>query len=420
MLSERGGPVADAEELGRILWFVALDDDVSWLDRLNEMFAGRDDVRMAGGTCLVREVPRLAVDNGADLLLVADQFAGHSGMAAAGALARQLPAVRVYLMASSPTATLWEEARRRGVAGVLPKPFAAEDLVRRLRDDLDAERRAKQALAPPSAPLPPSVSAADAPRAIAVFSFKGGVGKSLIAANLAVAAAAPSCPQRRQVVFVDGEEGAGTAPTLLGATGRPTLLDWAEYEGERQVDPGIALQRLAQLRCGLHCLFAPGSLDQAVSGALMDTVLATLRGMFALVVVDCAPQVTESVLAAIRQCTVLLLVVEPTLDCLDKVRRGLGALRGAGVGLGKAHVLINQGRPGAGEYAPVEVREALGLPVLGRIPFDAGVRRAVNRRQPLALAAARGPFMDSLLRAVAGVLPGVRPEPGLPRWVPRR
>lgn len=411
--------MALAEEMGRALWFVALDDDAAWLDQINERFVGCEDLRMAGGTSQVQDVRRLVAENGADIILVDHGLAGESGVVVAGALAKQLPAVRVYVMAESPTRVLWEDARRRGVRGVIRKPFTPDGLVRRIREDMDAEARQTDALeeAPAAAygaNVPAGIRAPgiEPPRTIAVFSFKGGVGKSLVAANLAVAAASPASRQRRQVALVDAEEGVGTLPTLLGVVGRPTLLDWSEYDGERGVDPAIAMRKLGQLKCGLHCVFAPGDLERTVSGSLITTVLTTLRGMFSLVVVDCAPQVTPAVLAVLQQCTTLLLVVEPTLDCLDKVRRGVSALEAAGIGLAKLRVLVNQNRPGAGDYTPAEVREALGLQVLGRLPFDADAKRCVNRRQPLAIASDHGPFMTALGRSLSGILPGLGRTPG--------
>lgn len=410
--------MALADEIGRALWFVALDDDPKWLDQLGDAFVGSEDLRMAGGTGQEGDVPRLVAENGADLLLVDHGLAGRSGLLVGAGLAKRLPAVRVYLMAESPTADLWQEARRRGLRGVVKKPFDAATLVRRVREDLEIETRVTAGLAagpvvggePGAAP-----AGSEPPRSIAVFSFKGGVGKSLVAVSLALAAGAPTSRRRRSVVLVDAEEGVGSTATLLGAVPRPTLLDWAEYRGERQVDPAIAMRKLAETKAGLHCLFAPGELDQSVDRELMETVLGTLPRLFGLVVVDCAPAVTEAVYAALQAATTVLLVVEPTLDCLDKVRKGVQSLLGAGLGPGKCRLLVNRSRPGSGDFSAAEVREALGLQVLGSLPFDPAAKRSGNRRRPLALEAPRGPFMTALTRSMDGMLPGIGPGGG-GRW----
>jgi len=400
--------VALADELGQPLWFVVLDDDAQWRDQVNDMFLRSGDLRMAGGTGQAADVERLVRDNGADLILVDHGLSRRSGLAVAADLARRLPAVRVYLTAHAPTRELWEEARRRGLRGVVRKPFDAPGLGARIREDLELDSRLTDSLveAGPRG-LPAAAPAPEPPRTVAVFSFKGGVGKSLISVNLAVAAGSPTGRCRRTVALVDAEEGVGSTAALLGVVGRPTLLDWAEYCGERQIDPAIAARKLAQTRFGLSCLFAPGQLDQAVEPELMETVLLTLPRMFGLTVVDCAPTVTPAVLVALRAATTVLLVVEPTLDCLDKARKGMAALAAAGIGMSKLRALVNQNRPGAGDFTAAEVREALSLQVLGTLPFDPGAKRAANRRRPVACEAPRGPFMRALCRALQALLPGL-------------
>lgn len=404
-----------ADELGQPVWFIALDDDADWLERLHEMFLGSGDLRCAGTTSRVDDVARLVRDNGAEVILVDHGLGGRSGLAVAGEFARRLPSVRVYLMTESPTRQLWEEARRHALRGVVRKPFQAADLTARLRDDLELDARVVADLETRPArgqrAVPPA--AVEGPRTIAVFAFKGGVGKSLLATSLALAAGSPAARRRRSVVLVDGEEGVGSVGVLLGVVARPTLLDWADWSGERQVDPAIAATRLAETRYGIRCLFAPGEMDRSVDRALMETVLATLPRMTALTVVDCAPAVTAAVLGALEAATTVALVVEPTLDCLEKTRKGLQALSAAGVGTGKFRLVVNVPRPGGGDYTPAEVREALGLQVLGTLPFDPAAKRAANRRRPLALESPRGPFVSGLCRCFAGLLPGIGEGPGL-------
>lgn len=400
--------MAIADELGQPVWFVALDDDGAWLEQLQGMFLGSRDLRCAGGTSRVEDVTRLVRDNGADVVLVDHGLAGRSGLGVAGDLARRLPSVRVYVMTESPTRELWEEARRRAVRGVVKKPFDVAALVARIREDMEVDARVVADLdAHPPASARSAPPDTEGPRTIAVFSFKGGVGKSLVATSLALAAGSPAARRRRSAVLVDAEEGVGSAGVLLGVVARPTLLDWADWRGERQVDPAIAACKLAETRYGIRCLFAPGEMDRSVDRSLMETVLSTLPRMVAVTVVDCAPSVSAAVLAALEAATNVALVVEPTLDCLEKARKGLQALAAAGVGIGKFRVVVNIPRPGGGDYTPAEVREALGLQVLGALPFDLAAKRAANRRRPLAVEAPRGAFMTGIGRLFDGILPGL-------------
>jgi MinD-like ATPase involved in chromosome partitioning or flagellar assembly len=391
-------------------WFVVLDEDERWRERLGPLFQGAGGPRLAGAAAAAADAERLVRENGADVLLVDESAARGAGLALAGSLARRLPSVRVYLTTGRPTRELWDEARRGGLRGLMPKPFDAEALRRRLEEDEELDRRVADSLlqggGPPAQAGAPG-AAPEAPRTIAVCSFKGGVGKSLIALNLGLAAASPGARRRRSAVLLDADDGLGSTAALLGVPGRPTLEDWSEYRGERSVDPAIASRMVAQTRFGLACVFAPGEADHSADGELVDTVLSSLARMFALVVVDCAPAVTPAVLAALRAATTILLVVEPTLDCLDRARRGLAALTAAGLGSDGVRVLCNQNRPGPGDFTPAECREALGLQVLGSLPFDLGAKRACNRCRPLACAAPRGPFMRALGRAVEPLLPGI-------------
>ncbi len=408
-----------AEDLGQPTWFVALDEDPQWRSALESLFCGDADLRLAGACEQPEDAVRLLRDNGADLLLVSRLVCRGTGLESASELARRLPEVRVYLTDPSPTRETWEEARRLGLHGVLKKPFDAQILGHRLREDREMAARSTEGLrspldTPASGPAPCPVP----PVTLAVFSFKGGVGKSLVAVSLAEAAVASTARHRRSCVLVDAEEGVGSVATLLGVAPRPNLLDWDEYRGERHVDPAIALRKLAATRSGLHCLFAPGEADLAPDPELLETVLLTLSRMFSLVVADCGAQVSAGVHRVLQLSTLVLVVVEPSLDCLDRVRRGCAALAASGLPLNKFRVLVNRAHPGAGDFSPAEVRQALGLPILGALPFDPAAKRAANRRRSLASEAPHGLLMTALTHALEAQLPGLA-EAGTRPWAPR-
>jgi MinD-like ATPase involved in chromosome partitioning or flagellar assembly/DNA-binding NarL/FixJ family response regulator len=408
----------EASDERRPLWFVVLDEDRPERERIERLFLGDGDLRLAGGAAHVEDAVRLVRENGADVVLVDHGLAQRPGLEAAGALAQRLPAVRVYLATPHPSRELWDEARRRGIRGLVRKPYDPETLARTVREDLQAEAWVARDLGPAEqkpAPTPEGAVGGSAPETLAVFSFKGGVGKSLVSVSLALQAASATSRRRRSCVLVDAEDGVGSTAALLGVAPTPSVLDWGEYRGERQVDPAIAMRMLAETRTGLHCLFAPSEADRGPDAALLDTVLGTLSRMFALVVVDCAAQPTEAVLRVLQLATGAVLVVEPALDCLERVHAGTLALERAGIALSKFRVLVNRNRPGAGDFSAAEVREALGLPVLGTLPFDPAAKRAANQHRPLAREAPHGPFMTALRRAMEAELPGIAEARGVRR-----
>lgn len=266
----------------------------------------------------------------------------------------------------------------------------------RERDDQAAALRRLMQAAPPA---PADTQPPRASRSVAIASGKGGVGKTTIAVNLALALAA----ERRRTTLLDGDLGLANADVLLGMVVRSHLGHVAEGSrrmdeivveapgGVRLIPGGAGLSRLADLE--------PHALHD-----LLHQLEAVERDSDVLVI-DCGAGVHQSVLTLLESADLALIVAtpEPTsiTDAYALVKcLVLDGRRGPDRGLG---LVVNRATD---EREALQVHARLSavctrflgvpLPLTGWIAEDDAAGRAVRARTPLLTAAPRAAASQSL------------------------
>lgn len=156
--------------------------------------------------------------------------------------------------------------------------------------------------APPGRPARPAI------RAIAVASGKGGVGKTNVVANLAVALRR----QGQRVIVVDADLGLANLDVLLGLSPRRTLRD--VLAGRCTVD-----EIVVEGPEGLHLIPAASGFEELTSlGAGERLVLLneidSLEGKYDFMLIDVAAGISSNVLyfAMAAQEVLVVLTPEPT------------------------------------------------------------------------------------------------------------
>ncbi|PZN12992.1 MAG: hypothetical protein DIU69_01905 [Bacillota bacterium] len=405
---------------GEPVRMVLLDDDTSFCEALAAAVYGHEELQLLSYTTDPREIDEIIRTQAPDVVLVDHGLGRESGLRVGERIAKSNPAVMVFLVTDSASRELWKQAVASGLRDIIRKPpmmgreemgrWVNEELRQAILDAVETERRQLARVDDRKKGEEGGgavVRAPAAPRVVAVWSAKGGAGKTTIAVNLALWAQANPI-SKVPTALVDLEEGAGATHALLGVPPRPTLLDWLDYADDDEVDPAAVAQRVAQHTTGLHCVFAPDSLVQTaqVTGKLARTVIRSLRATHGLVVVDCPPTVTEPVGAAMEIATVVLVIVPPELPAINKIQRALEDLGQQGLDMTKVRILINR-MPHRAAIAEGEIARALPWVVVGSIPEDPGLHLAANRYRPPALHNPGGPFMTGLRKAVAKILPGM-------------
>jgi ATP-binding protein involved in chromosome partitioning len=235
---------------------------------------------------------------------------------------------------------------------------------------------------------------------IAIGSGKGGVGKSTVAANLAIALARAG----KKVGLIDADVYGPSQPTLLGKHDKPTALNEKLIPVEAQ---GIRFLSLGQLVSPGHALAWRGPM---ATGALNNLIEADW-GDAELLLVDLPPGTGDVQLSLIQRARPAGAVIVSTPQDLSLIdaRRAVDLFGKTSVPvLGLIENMATYVCPhcgaashpfgsGGAEAAAAE----MGVPFLGRLPLSLAIREASDAGRPPA--AGEGPEAE-VFAALAGKL----------------
>ncbi|MBV9528913.1 Mrp/NBP35 family ATP-binding protein [Sphingomonas sp.] len=250
-----------------------------------------------------------------------------------------------------------------------------------------------------------AITAAEPSRTIvAVGSGKGGVGKSTVAANLAIAIARSG----RKVGLVDADVYGPSQPTLLGTSERPTAADEKLIPVEAH---GLRFLSLGHLVSPGHALAWRGPMATGALAKLMDADWGDTE----ILVVDMPPGTGDVQLSLIQKSRPAGAVIVSTPQDLSLIdaRRAVDLFNKMSVPvLGLVENMATYTCPHCGEASHpfgtggAETAAAeLGIPFLGRLPLSLAIREASDAGTPPA--ASDGPDAEAFAAIAAKLLAAV-------------
>ena len=251
------------------------------------------------------------------------------------------------------------------------------------RDALEAAVRAAAAAVPGVEEVRVAVTAERTRRKlIAVASGKGGVGKSTVAANLAVALAKSG----RRTGLVDADIYGPSQPRLMATIERPQARDKVLLPVPTPY--GVPMLSMGMLVEGGRALAWRGPMAAGALGQLIEADW----GATELLVIDLPPGTGDVQLTMIQKYTPAgaVIVSTPQDLALIDAQRAADLFDKAGVPiLGLIENMAGYACPHCGEVSDpfgrggAEAEAArLGAPFLGRVPLDIAIRRASDAGEP--------------------------------------
>jgi len=197
---------------------------------------------------------------------------------------------------------------------------------------------------------------------VSVFAPKGGVGKTTIAVNLAVALREQT---RAQVCLVDADVGVGNVSSVLDVPYRMGLVDLADSPPEEWTDAAFEQILSIHEASGVHVLTWGN--DPAESERIdVDLLLAAVRwarSHYSYVVIDNHPSYDDRTMAMLAISSEIFLVVTPEVGPIRNSAQFLEVARQVGLG-DVIKVIVNRANHGV---SVDDIAEALGKPIAARI-----------------------------------------------------
>ncbi len=354
---------------------VVVDDSKDTVDNIATLLSisGRN-IEVVGTANGGRDGVKIVQKLQPDIVLMDINMPDLDGLTATGILTASNPDLGVIIMSVQGEQEYLKKAMSAGAREYLVKPFTSDELVASVEKTYELQNKRKHGSRSPDQNIQS--------RIFSIFSTKGGVGKTTIACNLAVALARTT---KKRVALVDLDLQFGDVAVMMNLSVKNTLYDLVK--DLKNVDTDIVNDYLTTHFTGVHVLPAPVKPEYAefIDAKQIEKVLGLLAGNYHYIVIDLPAALSEIVLTALDASERILVVSTLDLPTIKNVKVGLDLMESIKYPREKLHVVLNK----ASEQFGIKYREfedAVGHPIWSLMPEDSNtVITSANKGIPFVM-----------------------------------
>ncbi|WP_338494078.1 P-loop NTPase [Streptomyces sp. SJL17-4] len=309
-------------------------------------------------TQLVDTLARLAaasLDELPEVVLVHERIGPVPALELVREVALRFPAVGVVLITADASPVLFSAAMDSGARGLVTLPLGYEELASRVQAAAQWSVGVRRHLGAGADQV-----TGPGGTVVTVSGAKGGVGATVTAVHLALAARASG----RTVALVDMDLQSGDIASYLDVQFRRSVADLASIA---DISPRVLQDAVYVHETGLSLLLAPaeGERGEEVTDRAARQIVSALRGRHEVVVVDCGSQLNSANAAAIEMADTAVLVATPDVVAVRAAKRTVRMWERLQVRKAEETVTLVNRHHRATEIQPPLVQKITGTRVAG-------------------------------------------------------
>ena len=378
-----------------------VDDIPETRDHLGKLLGFERDIAVVGAAASGAEALEIAPSLLPDVILMDINMPEMDGITATELMSSRVPTAAIVMMSVQGEADYLRRSMLAGAREFLVKPFSSDELTASIRQVHTREREKQGRIAAPVVAAAQAVAASartkEPGQVVAVFSPKGGVGRTTIAVNTAVAAASDA---RQSVCLLDGSLQFGDVGVLLNLNPKSKSIADLVPELDSGGEPESLDTFVIAHSSGIKVLLAPPSPEMAelVTPAAIKRVIEVLRSRHELTVVDCASSFSDTTLAILDSADVILTVLTLEITSIKNMRLFLEVADQLGYPERKVQLVLNRADSALG-IRVADVEHSIGRKVDHTIVSDGrSVVYALNRGVPFFLSNREAQVSQDVLR----------------------
>ena len=354
---------------------LVVDDHRDTRENVSRLIAFEPDMEIIGQAYNGLKGLEMAVELQPEIVMMDINMPDMDGITATREMSMRAPYCQVIMMSVQIEREYMRNAMLAGARDYQSKPFTSDELIGCIRrvyqvarphyQQIQAARAAAATSAAPAevAIMTGSISVPDVP-VFAVYSPRGGSGKSAIAIHLAVALQ----HEHPGVVLIDADLQWGDIPIHLNMPPTATIENLIP---KGRPEPDLLSTALLPHPSGIKLLLAPQKPEMAalITANTMIQVIRTVKSQASAIVIDTSSYLTDHNLAVMEASDLTLLVITPDLPSVKNAKLFLDLAFVLDLKPDRFALVINRTAT-PGSLQPQQIQKLFTLPQIYTIPDD--------------------------------------------------